>query len=157
MFHQLPRSPSSAKKSMPGQEVPASLRSSSQFKKSQPGQEVSESQEVPARPRSTSQVKKSKPGQEVPVRQRSSSQAKKSQPGQKVVAKPRNPSQAKKFQKAKKSNIFNLDDHDSWETIGVTRTCQVFKNWRHIFVASSDLVRDLVDVKKEVGRLPCCN
>ena len=86
------------------------------------------------------------------ARPRSSSQAKKSQPGQKVVAKPRNPSQAKKFQKAKKSNIFNLDDHDSWETIGVTRTCQVFKNWRHIFVDSSDLVRDLVDVKEEVGR-----
>ena len=146
MFHQLSRSPNSAKKSMPGQEVPARLRSPSQFKKSQPGQEVSESQEVPDRPRSTSQVKKSKPGKEVLARPRSSSQAKKSQRGQNVVAKQRNPSQTKKFQKA------NLDDHDSWETIGVTRTCQVFKNWRHIFVDSSDLVRDLVDVKEEVGR-----
>ena len=103
-------------------------------------------------PRSSSQVKKSQQGQKVQARPRSPSQAKKSQPGQKVVAKPRNPSQAKKFQKAKKSNIFNLDDHDSWETIGVTRTCQVFKNWHHIFVDSSDLVRDLVDVKEEVGR-----
>ena len=131
---------------MPGQEVPARLRSPSQFKKSQPGQEVSESQEVPAMPRSTSQVKKSKPGKEVLARPRSSSQAKKSQRGQNVVAKQRNPSQTKKFQKA------NLDDHDSWETIGVTRARQVFKNGRHIFVDSSDLVRDLVDVKEEVGR-----
>ena len=50
------------------------------------------------------------------------------------------------------TNIFNLDDHDSWETIGVTRPRQVFKNGRHIFVDSSDLVRDLVDEKEEVGR-----
>ena len=50
------------------------------------------------------------------------------------------------------TNIFNLDDHDSWETIGVTRARQVFKNGRHIFIDSSDLVRDLVDEKEEVGR-----
>ena len=37
-------------------------------------------------------------------------------------------------------------------TISVTRTCQVFKKWRHIFVDSSELVRDLVDVKEEVRR-----
>ena len=50
------------------------------------------------------------------------------------------------------TNIFNLDYHDSWETIGVTRTRKVFKNGCHISVDSSDLLRDLVDVKEEVGR-----
>ena len=50
------------------------------------------------------------------------------------------------------TNIFNLDDHDSWETIVVTRPPQVFMNGRHIFVDSSDLVRDLVDEKEEVGQ-----
>ena len=50
------------------------------------------------------------------------------------------------------TNIFNLDNHDSWETIGVTKPGQVFQNWRHIFVDSSDLVKDLVGEKEEVGR-----
>ena len=79
LYHQLPRSPSHAKKS-------------------QPGQEVSESQEVPARPRSSSQAKKFQPGQEVQARPRTPSQAKKSQPGQEVPDRPRSPTQAKKFQ-----------------------------------------------------------
>ena len=108
-------------------------------KKSRPGQEV------PARPRSPGQSKKCQPGQEVPSRPEVLSRPR-------FPARPKSPSQAKKFQKAKKSNIFNPDDHDSLETIGVTRTCQVLKNWCHIFVDSRNLVRDLVDMKEEVGR-----
>ena len=83
LYHQLPRSPSHAKKS-------------------QPGQEVSEIQEVPARPRSSSQAKKFQSGQEVSARPRSfrklrsPSQAKKSQPGKGVPAMPKSPSLAKK-------------------------------------------------------------
>ena len=64
LLHQLPRSPSQAKKSKP-------------------------SQEVPARPRSPSQAKKSQPGLEVLAKPRGPSQAEKSQLSQEVLAKPR--------------------------------------------------------------------